>query len=367
VSRVANHPRLSLRLTAALGVAGLLAGSAWWLIDRSGAVYTSDARVRANMVAISADVPGRILEIPVEAGDEVAVGRLIARLDDREATLALATMSLELKAVEAEVEREKMRAQLAQEKGSNRIGASEAGLTAARADANAARVLLQTAEADHARTRTLKAQGLATQSAFDQSAMRLEAARQAVGRAEAVVSFGRAGVGEAVAEAGERQVIEWTIEVLLLKAHALRQQISLQKVALGQHEIASPINGVVDEVFADKGEYVTPGARIALAHNDADLWIEANIKETEIARVTIGAAVEVRLDASPSHVCIGRIERIGSAAATEFALIPNANPTGVFTKITQRVPVHVSLEGLCAQLRPGAMANLRIATNGAGR
>jgi membrane fusion protein (multidrug efflux system) len=138
-------------------------------------------------------------------------------------------------------------------------------------------------------------------------------------------------------------------------------------VALAQHRIISPVTGVIDEVFADEGEYVIPGARIALAHDPSDLWIEANIKETEIARVPVGAAVEVRLDASSGQACSGRIERIGSAAAAEFALIPNANPAGVFTKITQRVPVRVSLEGACAQLRPGAMANLRITASGAAR
>jgi membrane fusion protein (multidrug efflux system) len=279
----------------------------------------------------------------------------------------LATRSLEFKAVEAEIEREKFRADLSRAKGASRVGANEAGLSAARADAAAARAVLRTAEANFARTQTLKGQGLTTQSAFDQSAMRLEEARQAASRTNAAVMQGKAGVGEAVADSGETQVIERNIEVLSLKAHALRQQIALQRVALSQHVIISPINGVIDEVFADTGEHVIAGARIALMHDPSDQWIEANIKETEISRVSVGAEVEVKLDASPGQPCRGRIERIGSAAAAEFALIPNANPAGVFTKITQRVPVRVALEGACAQLRPGAMANLRITTNGAPR
>jgi membrane fusion protein (multidrug efflux system) len=120
-------------------------------------------------------------------------------------------------------------------------------------------------------------------------------------------------------------------------------------------------------VFADKGEYIVTGARLALAHDPADLWIEANVKETDIARIRVGASAEARLDATPGRACSGRVERIGSAATAEFALIPNANPTGVFTKITQRVPVRVSLESPCTQLRPGAMASLRIVTHDAAR
>jgi membrane fusion protein (multidrug efflux system) len=365
---VADRVAVSWRWLAAFGVAALIvASAAWWLIDRSAAVYTSDARVRANMVSVSADVTGRIIEILVKPGDRVAAGAMLARLDDSKAKLALAAASLELKAIEAEIEREKLRAELAQTKGSNRVDASEAELSAARSDVDASRAMLATAEAEYERFRTLKDKGLATRSAFDQAAMRLEAARQAVGRASAAVGKGKAGIGEALAEAGEQHVIERNINVLSLRAHALRQQISLQKVALDQHVIESPLAGVIDEVFADKGEYIVTGARLALAHDPADLWIEANVKETDIARIRVGASAEARLDASPGRACAGRVERIGSAATAEFALIPNANPTGVFTKITQRVPVRVSLEGPCAQLRPGAMASLRIVTHDAAR
>ena len=119
----------------------------------------------------------------------------------------------------------------------------------------------------------------------------------------------------------------------------------------------SPLAGVVDEVFAEPGEHVAAGARLALAHGDA-LWIEANIKEPELPRIRVGAEVEIHLDASRS-LCRGVVERIGDTATSEFAVVPNANPAGVFTKITQRVPVRVRL-GDCGRVRPGAMATLRI-------
>jgi membrane fusion protein (multidrug efflux system) len=144
-----------------------------------------------------------------------------------------------------------------------------------------------------------------------------------------------------------------------MSAHALRQRIALLKVELAQHAIVSPIDGVIDEVFAEPGEYVAPGARLALAHATSDLWLEANIKETELPRVRAGASADIRLDAARTS-CQGVVERIGDAAASEFALIPNANPAGVFTKITQRVPVRIRLGADCREARPGAMATLRI-------
>lgn len=351
------------RLHAALAAAAVVvgAGIAWWLWDHAGAIVTSDARVRARMVTISSEVAGRILHLSLEAGDAVKAGEVVVRLDDREAELSLAAASLELKALEAQVEREKLRASLARARGGSRIDSRRANLAAASADSVAAHALLETTEAEHARTATLRASGLVTQAALDRSTASLEAARQAALRADAAISEGRAGIGEAEAEAGEARVIERNIEALALAAHALRQRIALQKVELGQYAIESSVTGVIDEVFADQGEHVAPGARIALAHDPRNIWIEANIKETDIAGVRIGAAVEVRLDASPG-ACEGRVQRIGAAATSEFALIPNANPTGVFTKITQRVPVRVGIGADCAQVRPGAMATLKIRT-----
>jgi membrane fusion protein (multidrug efflux system) len=356
-----------LRSSIVVGVLlAAIAAASIWLIDRTGAVYTSDARVRANMVAISSDIAGRIVDLPVSAGDRIAVGEMLARLDDREARLALASLSLDLKAIEAEIDREKLRASLSKTMGQSRVGSRKAELTAARADLSAAQALLETAEAEFARTGSLKASGLVTQSAMDRSAAQLEGARQSVARAYASVAQSGADIRAAEAEAGDAQVIARTVDVLSLKAHALRQQMAVRKVELEQHVIASPISGVIDEVFADEGEYVSPGARIALAHDPANLWIEANIKETEIARVRESASVEAWFDAAPGRACHGRVDRIRSAAAAEFALIPNANPTGVFTKITQRVPVRIVLDAACGDLRPGAMATLRIRADDRG-
>lgn len=354
--------RLTLRSSVAAGVGVILLGAGGaWLVERAGSIHTSDARVRARMVAISADVAGRIVEIPVDAGDRIEAGATIVRLDDREARLAVSALELELRAIEAEIARETLRAGFARAKGSSRIDSREAQLAAARADVTATAALLQAAMAEHARTRALRDKGLVTQAAMDAADGRLEAARGAALRAAAGVTERAAGAVEAQAEAGEAAVIEAGVAALTLRGHALTQQLAAARLALEQHTVAAPAAGVVDEVFADAGEYVAAGARLALAHDDADVWIEANVKETEIARVMAGAHVEVHLDAAAA-ACSGAVTRIGSAATAEFALVPNANPTGVFTKITQRVPVRVVLGADCPPARPGAMAELKIAT-----
>jgi len=350
-----------LHVFLAAGGLALLVGGGWWVIDHLGVVTTSDARVRARMVTVSSEVAGRIVDLPVAAGDVVQAGDVIARLDDREARLALEAMALDLEALEAQIAREKVRAQLAEAHGGSRIDNSRSGLVVSEAEAAMARARLQASEADYARTLALKSSGLVTQAAMDRATAGLETARQTVVSSEAVIARSRAGLGEAEAEAGEARVIAGNIDALTLEASALRQRLAAQTLTLDRHGIFSPLSGVIDEVFADRGEHVATGARIALAHAPDDVWIEANIKETDLGGVRIGAPVEIRMDAA-SGACDGRIERIGDAATSEFALIPNANPTGVFTKITQRVPVRVAIGAACTQVRPGAMATLRIST-----
>jgi membrane fusion protein (multidrug efflux system) len=361
---IPSQPRLRIRpLRAAVFVVALVlaAGAAWWLIDRAGVIVTSDARVRARMVTISSEIAGQIAQLPLQAGDRVKPGLPVARLDDREAKLALAAAALELKALEAKIAGEKLRAELARARGASRVSAQQSGLSVANAETATARTLLAAAEADHARAVKLHAGGLVTQAAMDRADAALQSAQQAVLKAEAAAGVGKANIDEAKAEAGEADMLAQTIEALSLQAHALRQRIALLKVELEHHTVESPLDGVIDDVFAEAGEYVGPGARIALAHSPDDLWVEANIKETELAGVRIGASVEIQLDAGRES-CRGEVERIGEAAISEFALIPNANPTGVFTKITQRVPVRIAFGADCIGARPGAMATLKIRT-----
>lgn len=351
--------RRTIPLLSASVLAAMAGAAAWWLTDQHAHVSTSDARVRAQMVSISADVAGRIEELPIHPGDRIARGDVLAQLDARRAKLTLASASLDLKALEIAIARLHLEADVDRARGGSQIDAALSGLDAAQADIEAARTSLAAAQADHARKQTLHASGLIADAAMDRAGEALELARLGEVRSLTTLASRRADLAEAQAEANAAGLTEQDAERLIMEAAALRQRIAALKLDLEHHAIASPIDGVIDEVFADAGEHVQAGARIALAHGTDGLWIEANIKETDIGRVTVGAAVEIRLDAA-THACSGAVERIGSATTSEFALVANANPAGVFTKVTQRVPVRIRIGRDCEQVRAGAMANLRI-------
>ena len=96
-----------------------------------------------------------------------------------------------------------------------------------------------------------------------------------------------------------------------------------------------------------------------MLHDPNDVWVEANVKETEISRVHVGARVTVSVDAY-SGVLHGRVLRVGTAATNQFALLPSPNPSGNFTKITQRVPVRIAIDKPEHPLQPGLMVEVSI-------
>jgi membrane fusion protein (multidrug efflux system) len=140
----------------------------------------------------------------------------------------------------------------------------------------------------------------------------------------------------------------------------LRGELEQRKLDVEDRTIRSTVDGVVDRVFVESGEYVTPGQRLAIIHDPADIWIEANIKETQVRRLTIGQAVNVSVDAYPDDTFNGELDAIGDTTTASFALLPNPNPSGNFTKVTQRLPIRVKIEQRERKLRPGMMVEIRI-------
>lgn len=360
-------PAALLRRPIALALAAVLVvAAALWVADRVRFVHTSDARIAADMVLVSAEVAGRIDTVDVTVGQRIAAAAPLLRLDDEAARLDVARLAAEVAALEAEIAREAARVHLTRDAGESRVGARRSSLGASTAEIAAARALLVTAEAEHVRIAGLRRSGLAVQPALERAADHLEAARRTLSLAEAGRSQRTAEMREAVAEAGETRLIAAGVDVLALRADALRREHDLAALAQRRHLVASPIRGVVDEIFVDAGEYVAPGARLALLHDPDKVWIKANIKETDIARVRVGGAVQIRFDAAPGRAFAGRISAVRDAASAEFALLPPPNPSGVFTKITQRIPVRVEIspDDTLPPLRPGAMATLKLRADG---
>ncbi len=334
-----------------------------WLLHRAAHISTSDARIAADMVAVSTDVSGRITALHVAVGERVAAGDLIYEIDARSARYGLAEYQAERDRLLAEIAREEARVGMSTSIADSEIDASRAGTRSAEASIEAARADLDAAQRDFARTRDLFERGLSTQSALDPARNRLESARQALAVALASRDTASAEQRRAVVSGEEVQLIARNIDVLSASIQQVEARIDRQKVLLDQHTIKSPIDGVIDELFYDPGEHSLQGFRMALLHDPDKVWVRANIKETEVRHVQPGAKVLVRVDSAPGANVTGRVALVRELTVAEAALMPNPNATGVFTKITQRIPIRIELDPTDIALRPGTMVSVEIARN----
>ena len=95
-------------------------------------------------------------------------------------------------------------------------------------------------------------------------------------------------------------------------------------------------------------------------HNPSQVWIDANVKETDVRKISIDAPARIKIDAYPGEVFEARVSYVGGAATSQFALLPNPNPSGNFTKVTQRIPVRLEIVQQQGRLRPGMMVEAAI-------
>jgi membrane fusion protein, multidrug efflux system len=347
-----------LRLAAALLIAlGLLGAGGAWLHRLFTHVTVDDARVAADMIAVASRVPGWVREVRVIAGDRAARGEVVVRIDGREQALVVAELDARLASLAAR--RRELEARIVQVDAHtvSQQDAQRARLEAARAALPAAEAERVFAEAEHRRAQELVAGGSGTRQRQDQTRAALDMARQKVLSAGAEIRNVEAQLAAAAAAREELNVLRRQLEALEPQERELVAQRDRAALDLRDRAIAMPFDGSVDRVFVDPGEYVTPGQRILLLHDPAKVRVEANVKETEIRFFRPGTRVAVRVDAWPGRRFEGVVERVGGAATSEFALLPTPNPSGNFTKITQRLPLRVALDppppdGL---LRPGMM------------
>jgi multidrug resistance efflux pump len=108
--------------------------------------------------------------------------------------------------------------------------------------------------------------------------------------------------------------------------------------------LRSPISGTVIKLLAKEGEVVAPGQAVAMVIDESKLYISANIEETELSRVKLGQKVAVTVDAFPDKRLSGHVEEIGEATNSTFSLLPATNTSGNFTKVTQRIPIKISID-----------------------
>lgn len=331
--------------------------------DRLAYVHEVDARLQTDLITVSSRVAGWISDIAVSQGDKIENGNTILTIDGRESRLRLEELEAQLQGILAERARLEADRVLVDKQTASRLVSEQAQLETAKVAVSSLKPQLELADRELKRSQKLYARKVISRRQLDLA----ETAHQRLDREYSLALAARktaeAKVQEARAERSKLEVLTAELNVMLQKEGEYQAKIAHQKLDLNDRTIRSFVDGVVDRVFVDAGEYVTPGQRLALIHDPKKIWVEANIKETEIRKLEIGHNVDITIDAYPDKIFKGTIKSIGDSTTSEFALLPTPNPSGNFTKITQRLPVRIAIDQDGRQLRPGMMVVVKIDIN----
>ena len=342
-------PTRSGRKTTLLFVAFLLAGAllalyAWGLPPFRTDVQTTDnAYVRGQTTVIAPQVNGYVAEVLVQDFEQVQAGEPLVRIDDR---------IYRQRVDQAEANVAAQIANLNNSQQSQR--SSEASVAGQDAAVESARAQLARAEADMRRVAELVSEGSVSLRERDQTLAALRQADAAVRQAEAqravaqeqvrTVTVGRGGL-----EAGVENA---------------RAALRLAQIDLSNTIIRAPQGGQVSEVGVRLGQYVAAGTQL-LFLVPRNVWVVANFKEGQTARMAPGQRATVSVDALGGQERTGRVEQLAPAAGSEFSVIRPDNATGNFVKVPQRISVRIALDPgqpLAAQLRPGMSVEARVDT-----
>jgi len=339
--RIGALPRRAL-IVASVAIVLALAG-VWWIALPASSASTDDAYLKADSTIIAPKVHGLVSQILVHDNQWVKAGQALVRIDDEE-------YAQDVTAAEADV----ATAQAALGQFTAQRGLASANALAAAAAIRAAEAESARAAADRRRFDALVADGDVSRQQAEQ--MRATAASAAADADKSRAMFSASQQQEAVVDQTHGQLL-----AALAKANAA---LALARQNLNHTLIRAPVDGVVGDRQVQIGEYVQPGTQLLTVVPMNTMYVVANFKETQTARMISGQRARITIDALSGQTLVGEVESFAPGSGSEFSLLPFEPATGNFTRIVQRVPVRIRLEPgqpAVARLRPGLSAEVQVA------
>lgn len=276
----------------------------YWYVNLRGYVSTDDAYIDGNSVSLGSKILGKIVKLSVDEGDSVKTGQVLVNLDDSD-----------LKAQEEQ---------------------AKAVLVHSNESVTLAKTNLDKVRDDFQRTNALFQSGTTSKEQFDHDKKAFEAAQ-----AQYNIALAQVGVA--------------------------RSQLGVIQTQLKNTVITSPIDGMIAKKWAMPGDVIQAGQPIFSIYDLKNIWVTANLEETKFTSLRLNDQVEISVDAYKHRRFSGKVFQFGSGTAAQFSLIPPNNASGNFTKLTQRIPVKISiseddptLKNQPALLLPGMSVEIKI-------
>ncbi|WP_461134400.1 HlyD family secretion protein [Spirosoma lituiforme] len=317
---------------------------------------TDNAQIEGNSAPVLARVAGYVTSVNVDDYANVKRGQPLVTIDPQEYDVALAQAEADYQQSLADLENARADVQNALANARNvaqnaRVAQSNAQVQAARRDKS--RQDLQRDQNLYKEQSLTKKQLEDTQNSVEVQSRQYDANVEQINLAKTSQGVAQAGIAKAQANIQKIQA------VLKVKQAA----IDNAKLRLGYARLAAPIAGKIGRKNVVVGQYVQPGQNLFTIVADSTFWVVANFKETQLEKMQLGQAVDIKLDAYPDLDIKGRVASLSDATGAKFALLPADNASGNFVKITQRVPVKIEIlnpEKYKNQLRAGLSVDAEV-------
>ena len=344
---------------------------------------TDDAQVDGHVNSISARISGHVVKLNVQDNQFVPAGTVLVEIDPADYQVALERAKAEFEdarglAIAAGVDVPIASVSTTSQLSSTQAEAdsARAGIQAARQQSEAAKAQLQQAEAnnvkaqnDVGRYRQLVDKQEISQQQYDQAVAAARAGDAAVAAARANADAAVQQVSQAQSKLAQaeanwrsantapRQMTGMRAKAASAEAEVQRRKADLDQAQLNLQytKILAPVAGVVSDRTVEVGQNVVPGQELMKVIPLDDIWITANLKETQLRNIKVGQPVTVEVDAT-GRKYKGKVDSIAGASGARFSLLPPENATGNYVKVVQRIPVKIVLEpgeNKDHELRPG--------------
>jgi len=301
--------RLKVYIPLTLVIIIVLAGAWYWYKDYSMYITTDDAHVDADNISVGAKIMGRIATIYANEGDQVKKGTLLADIDSSD-LIAQRNQSIAIKSQSL--------ANLSQ---------SEVKYSSDQKGIRVLEINLDRAGEDLARAKSQSEGGVITPEQFDHIKKAYETASAQLDAAKAQVMVSKSMISSATAA-----------------VETAGAQVNVLNTQLKNTRLYAPADGILAKRWLLQGDVVQPSQSVFTLTLGKNLWIVAFLEETKISEIHIGQNVKFTIDAFPGIRFRGKVFLVGSTTASVFSLIPANNASGNFTKVTQRIPVRISID-----------------------
>jgi membrane fusion protein, multidrug efflux system len=301
--------KLRVYIPLAVVIIAVLTGAWYWYIDYTKYITTDDAHVDADNVSIGSKILGRISAIYGNEGDIVKEGILLAELDSTD-MISQRNQSLALKT--------QATANLVQ---------AEAKYSSDQKSIKVIEISLERASEDLNRAKSQSEGGVITAEQFDHIKKAYETASAQLDAAKAQLTVSKSMISTASAA-----------------VESADSQVKVLNTQLRNTRLFAPADGIIAKRWLLPGDIVQPGQSVLTLTISKNLWVVAFLEETKIAEVKEGQNVKFTIDAFGGVKFSGKVFLVSSTTASVFSLIPASNASGNFTKVTQRIPVRISIE-----------------------